>query len=72
MMNYKRCVRKNQRSLFEYLDIDRDNRMTQQCLLSGLSRLQHNYTLTDFSKENHEGEKGVALFVIAKIFKSTP
>ncbi len=39
-MAYERCVRKKMRSLFEYLDSDRDGRITQQCLLSGLHKLQ--------------------------------
>ena len=40
MMAYERCVRKKLRSLFEYLDTDNDNRITPECLLRGLNRLQ--------------------------------
>jgi bisphosphoglycerate-dependent phosphoglycerate mutase family 1 len=39
MMSYERCVRKKLRSLFEYLDTDKDGRITPACLTSGLSRL---------------------------------
>ena len=39
-MSYERCVKKKLRSLFEYLDTDHDGRITQTCLLRGLSRLQ--------------------------------
>eukprot|EP00607_Mallomonas_marina_P007319 CAMPEP_0182418822 /NCGR_PEP_ID=MMETSP1167-20130531/3198_1 /TAXON_ID=2988 /ORGANISM="Mallomonas Sp, Strain CCMP3275" /LENGTH=350 /DNA_ID=CAMNT_0024593241 /DNA_START=195 /DNA_END=1246 /DNA_ORIENTATION=- len=39
-MEYERCVRKKLRSLFEYLDTDRDGRITSHCLHSGLHRLQ--------------------------------
>lgn len=40
MMEYERCVRKKLRSLFEYLDTDKDGRITPSCLQSGLIRLQ--------------------------------
>ena len=39
-MAYERCVRKKLRSLFEYLDTDKDGRITPSCLQSGLIRLQ--------------------------------
>lgn len=38
-MTYERSVKRKLRSLFEYLDHDGDGRITQQCLLHGLSRL---------------------------------
>jgi hypothetical protein len=41
MMEYERCVRKKLRSLFEYLDTDKDGRITPTCLQSGLIRLQN-------------------------------
>jgi hypothetical protein len=41
MMEYERCVRKKLRSLFEYLDTDKDGRITPSCLQSGLIRLQN-------------------------------
>ena len=44
MMAYERCVRKKLRSLFEYLDTDKDGRITPSCLQSGLIRLQ-NYSM---------------------------
>lgn len=40
MMAYERCVKKKLRSLFEYLDTDNDNRITPECLLRGLNRIQ--------------------------------
>lgn len=40
MMAYERCVRKKLRSLFEYLDTDKDGRITPSCLQNGLIRLQ--------------------------------
>ena len=40
MMAYERCVRKKLRSLFEYLDTDKDGRITPTCLQLGLIRLQ--------------------------------
>lgn len=43
-MAYERCVRKKLRSLFEYLDTDKDGRITPSCLQSGLIRLQ-NYSM---------------------------
>ena len=39
-MAYERCVRKKLRSLFEYLDADKDGRITPSCLQSGLIRLR--------------------------------
>ena len=44
-MAYERCVRKKLRSLFEYLDTDKDGRITPSCLQIGLIRLQ-TYTNT--------------------------
>lgn len=41
MMQYERCVRKKLRSLFEYLDADRDGRISQDCLLRGINSLQN-------------------------------
>lgn len=38
-MAYERCVRKKLRSLFEFLDHDRDGRITHDCLLRGLNHL---------------------------------
>jgi hypothetical protein len=40
MMQYERCTRKKLRNLFEYLDKDRDGRITPDCLQSGLVQLQ--------------------------------
>jgi Ca2+-binding EF-hand superfamily protein len=40
MMAHERCVRKKMRSLFEYLDTNGDGRISQECLLQGLNRLQ--------------------------------
>ena len=42
VMAYERCVQKKLRSLFEYLDSDKDGRVTPLCLQSGLIRLQNN------------------------------
>ena len=41
-MAYERCVQKKLRSLFEYLDTDKDGRVTPLCLQSGLIRIQNN------------------------------
>lgn len=40
VMQYERCVRKKLRSLFEYLDADRDGKITPDCIIRGLGRLQ--------------------------------
>lgn len=40
MMAYELCTKKKLISLFEYLDKDRDGRITPACLQSGLTRLQ--------------------------------
>lgn len=48
-MAYERCVRKKLRSLFEYLDADKDGRITPSCLQSGLIRLQ-NYSMESSTK----------------------
>jgi hypothetical protein len=48
-MAYERCVRKKLRSLFEYLDHDKDGRITPSCLQSGLIRLQ-NYSMESSTK----------------------
>ena len=47
MMAYERCVNKKLRSLFEFLDADRDGRITSECLQSGINRL-----LTDMNMYN--------------------
>jgi Ca2+-binding EF-hand superfamily protein len=47
MMAYERCVRKKLRSLFEYLDTDKDGRITPQCLQSGLIQIQSYSTSPD-------------------------
>ena len=52
-MAYERCVRKKLRSLFEYLDHDKDGRITPSCLQSGLIRLQ-NYSM-EYSTKNGTG-----------------
>jgi Ca2+-binding EF-hand superfamily protein len=39
MMQYESCVRKKMRSLFQFLDVDGDGRITPDCLLHGLARL---------------------------------
>jgi Ca2+-binding EF-hand superfamily protein len=53
MMAHERCVRKKMRSLFEYLDTDGDGRISQQCLLQGLNRLQ------SLELNNEEEEKPI-------------
>eukprot|EP01035_Chromulina_nebulosa_P038883 gene38883-52521_t len=57
MMAYERCVRKKLRSLFEYLDTDNDNRITPECLLRGLNRLQ-SYATGDEDQGRQEGVIG--------------
>lgn len=39
-MAYERCVRRKLRALFEYLDTDKDQRISSECLLRGLTKLQ--------------------------------
>ncbi len=39
LMEYERCVRKKLASLFEFLDVDGDGRITPDCLSNGLIRL---------------------------------
>ncbi len=51
MMAYERCTTRKLRSLFEYLDTDKDGRITPQNLLSGISKLQ-----TEGFKDAQEGE----------------
>ena len=41
MMQYERSVQKKLRSLFEYLDVDNDGKITEECLLNGLARLRN-------------------------------
>jgi hypothetical protein len=59
MMAYERSVRKKLRSLFEYLDTDRDGRITLECLLNGLSRLQEyeSQAAAQTRLENHIGKQ---------------
>lgn len=40
MMEYERCVRRKLRSIFEYLDVDGDGKITPDCLANGLIQLQ--------------------------------
>ena len=39
MMSYERCVRKKLRGIFEFLDEDRDGKVTPDCSSSGLIQL---------------------------------
>ena len=39
-MEYESCVRRKLVGLFEYLDRDRDGRITRSCLFNGLLELQ--------------------------------
>ena len=50
-MEYERCVRKKLRSLFEYLDTDQDGKITSDCLLSGINKLQSG-TSADLSNDD--------------------
>lgn len=40
MMQYEKCTRRKLRALFEYLDRDRDGRISRECLFHGLMTLQ--------------------------------
>jgi len=54
-MQYERSVQKKLRSLFEYLDVDNDGKITEECLLNGLARLrnaQSNLALTSNTGNN--------------------
>lgn len=41
-MRYESSVQKKMRSLFEYLDVNNDGKITHQCLLNGIARLRNN------------------------------
>ena len=56
VMAYERCVQKKLRSLFEYLDTDKDGRVTPLCLQSGLIRIQNNRPLKKRSSAMSEDE----------------
>src|SRR5688500_8876544 len=59
MMLYEQCVRKKLRSLFEYLDTDKDGKITQQCLLHGLARLhRHNSSISGSSGASRGSNNG--------------
>ncbi len=47
MMRYESSVQKKMRSLFEYLDVDNNGKITHQCLLNGLARLRNNKTINE-------------------------
>jgi Ca2+-binding EF-hand superfamily protein len=53
MMAYERCVNKKLRSLFEFLDADRDGRITSECLLSGINRLLTDMNMYSDSPSNN-------------------
>lgn len=59
MMLYERCVQKKLRALFEYLDVDGDGIITQNCLLSGLARLHSGGALRCLSSELGNEEPGI-------------
>jgi len=52
-MAYERCVNKKLRSLFEFLDADRDGRITSECLLSGINRLLTDMNMYSDSPSNN-------------------
>lgn len=53
MMQYERSVQKKLRSLFEYLDVDNDGKITEECLLSGLARLRNAQTNSTAATSTH-------------------
>ena len=40
------------RSLFEYLDVNNDGKITHQCLMNGLARLRNNKTINEQTQTN--------------------
>ena len=71
MMEYERCVRKKLRSLFEYLDTDKDGRITPSCLQSGLIRLQA-YSFDKCSKNNISGFPQICEYEIEELLRAVP
>lgn len=51
-MRYESSVQKKMRSLFEYLDVNNDGKITHQCLLNGLARLRNNKSIVPQSDNN--------------------
>ena len=47
MMRYESSVQKKMRSLFEYLDVNNDGKITHQCLMNGLARLRNNKIINE-------------------------
>lgn len=78
-MSYERCVQKKLRALFEYLDVDGDGIITQNCLLSGLARLHSGGALRCLSSElgNEEPgtmgmDPGVCEYSVEELIRSVP
>ena len=71
MMAYERCVRKKLRSLFEYLDTDKDGRITPSCLQSGLIRLQ-NYSMGVGVCTPNPEEPQICEYEIEELLRAVP
>jgi bisphosphoglycerate-dependent phosphoglycerate mutase len=73
MMEYERCVRKKLRSLFEYLDTDKDGRITPSCLQSGMIRLQaYDKTKKDGLSVNGNAPPQICEYEIEELLRAVP
>lgn len=72
MMLYERCVQKKLRAIFEYLDVDGDGIITQNCLLSGLARLHSGGALRCASSELGNEEPSICEYSVEELIRSVP
>jgi hypothetical protein len=72
MMEYERCVRRKLASLFEYLDTDKDGRITQSCLLNGLVKLQNYSALPSESSLDDPKAPIICEYEIEELLRCVP
>ncbi len=73
-MRYENSVQKKLRSLFEYLDVDGDGKITQNCLLNGLARLRNHKIIPEnknkSKSKNNNSTKGESNLAEEKVHLS--